>query len=133
VPALLAAPKKPAAVGDNFLVAGFGATVRGDGRTVGTLRAATLVTTGQPGTLQIRLFDAQTRGARAGLGACTGDSGGPAFETSGGRLAVIGVISWTTGPDLSEGCGGLTGITPLVRYKNWILEQAQRMGSPLAP
>lgn len=48
---------KPVAVGDSFVVAGYGVTVRGDGRTGGTVRAATLVATGQPNTLQLRLFD----------------------------------------------------------------------------
>src|SRR5580658_10293143 len=45
------------AVGDPLIVAGYGVTVRGDGRTGGTVRSATLVATGVPGTLQIRLFD----------------------------------------------------------------------------
>ena len=67
-------------VGDTLVVVGYGDTVRGDGRTGGTVRAASLVVTGQPGTLQIRLVDPATRGASAGLGACTGDSGAPAFR-----------------------------------------------------
>jgi hypothetical protein len=44
---------------------------------------------------------------------------------------VIGVVSWTTGPALSDGCGGLTGVTPIELYRKWIVEQAARMGSPL--
>ena len=36
-------------------------------------------------TLQIRLFDSATQGTRAGLGACTGDSGGPVFEDQQGK------------------------------------------------
>jgi Trypsin len=59
-------------VGDTLVVVGYGDTVRGDGRTGGTVRAAPLVVTGQPGTLQIRLVDPATKGASAGLGACTG-------------------------------------------------------------
>ena len=39
-----------------------------------------LAVTGKPGSLQIRLYDAATRNARAGLGACTGDSGAPAYD-----------------------------------------------------
>ena len=35
----------------------------------------------------------------------------------GGTLAVVGVVSWSTGPALSDGCGGLTGVTPLTRYR----------------
>jgi hypothetical protein len=121
------------APGDTLIVAGFGVTVRGDGRSGGTVRAASLVATGQPGTLQIRLYDPRTKGVSAGLGACTGDSGAPAFREKNGGLSVIGVVSWSTGPNLGDGCGGLTGVTPLVRYRPWILDTARRLGSPLAP
>jgi len=130
-PAAIAVADKPVAAGERFLVAGFGVAVRGDGRTGGTLRAATLIATGRPGTLQIRLVDPAAKGERAGLGACTGDSGAPVFARRDGALAVIGLVSWTTGPRLSEGCGGLTGVTPLVRYRAWIAETAARMGSAL--
>ena len=121
------------AVGDTLVVAGYGVTVRGDGRTGGTVRAATLAATGVPGTLQIRLFDPATKGLSAGLGACAGDSGAPAFRETNGGLTIIGVVSWSTGPNLSGGCGGLTGITPLVRYRAWIVDTARALGSPLAP
>lgn len=132
-PAPLAAPTRAVAVGDAFTVAGFGVTVRGDGKTGGALRAAVLTATGQPGTLQIRLVDSATNGERAGLGACTGDSGAPAFIAEGERLAVAGVVSWSTGPKLTAGCGGLTGLTPLARYRDWIIETAHRLGAVLAP
>ena len=121
------------AVGDPLVVAGYGVTVRGDGRTGGTVRAATLVVTGVPGTLQIRLYDPNTKGQSPGLGACAGDSGAPAFRDTNGNLAIIGVVSWSTGPKLSAGCGGLTGITPLARYRAWIVDTARTLGSPLAP
>ncbi len=121
------------AVGDPLVVAGYGVTVRGDGRTGGTVRAATLVVTGVPSTLQIRLFDPSTKGQNPGLGACAGDSGAPAFRDTNGNLAIIGVVSWSTGAKLSAGCGGLTGITPLVRYRAWIVDTARMLGSPLAP
>jgi len=133
VPAGLAAPAQAVAVGDAFMVAGYGVAVRGDGRSSGTLRAAQLVATGQPGTLQIRLVDPQHKGEQAGLGACTGDSGAPVFVALGDGLAVAGVVSWSTGPKLSDGCGGLTGVTPLVRYRDWIIETARQMGSRLPP
>ena len=112
------------------IVAGYGVTVRGDGRTGGTARAATLAATGQPGALQVRLVDPATKGERPGLGACMADSGAPAFETDQ-RHAVIGVVSWSTGPQLSAGCGGLTGVTPLARYRTWIVDAAAKMGSVL--
>ena len=132
-PAPLAVPAQAVAPGDAFTVVGFGVAVRGDGTTGGTLRAATLIATGQPGTLQIRLMDARTKGEGAGLGACTGDSGAPVFVVQGGRMAVAGVVSWTTGPKLTAGCGGLTGVTPLTRYRDWIVTTARQMGSALMP
>jgi Trypsin len=119
------------AVGDPLVVAGYGVTVRGDGRTGGTVRAATLVVTGLPGTLQIRLLDPSSKGQRPGLGACAGDSGAPAFREANGALTIIGVVSWSTGPNLTGGCGGLTGITPLIRYRAWIVDTARALGSPL--
>jgi secreted trypsin-like serine protease len=125
------AARVPTTGGEAFIVAGFGVTVRGDGRTGGTLRAARLVATGRPGSLQLRLMDADTRNERAGLSACTGDSGAPVFEDAG--HAVIGVVSWSTGPKNSAGCGGLTGVTPIARYRDWIVDTAKRLGSPLPP
>ena len=49
-------------------------------------------------------------GELAGLGACSGDSDRPLLDTRDGELAVLGMVSWSTGPALSAGCGGLTGI-----------------------
>jgi Trypsin len=130
-PAPLAPAAGKIAPGDRFVVAGYGLAVRGDGKSGGKLRTAALVATGQPGSLQLRLVDPATKGERPGLGACTGDSGAPVFRDIGGTLMVAGVVAWSTGPKMSEGCGGLTGVTPLVRYRAWIVEQAARMGSAL--
>lgn len=120
-------------VGDTLVVAGYGVTIRGDGRTGGTVRAATLTVVGHPGALQIRLVDPASKGLSAGLGACAGDSGAPAFRADNGSIAIIGVVSWSTGPNLTAGCGGLTGITPLATYRGWIVDAARKLGSPLAP
>jgi secreted trypsin-like serine protease len=116
------------AVGDRFSVIGYGVTVRGDGTTSGTARTAALAATGRPGNLQLRLVDPATQGTRAGLGACTGDSGAPVLDA---RAQLVGVVSWSTGPNGSGGCGGLTGITPLSLYRAWIVETARALGSPL--
>jgi secreted trypsin-like serine protease len=129
----IAAGSETVTVGDSLVVAGYGVAVRGDGRTGGTPRVATLVVTGQPGPLQIRLFDPITKGSSAGLGACAGDSGAPAFRISGAGPTVVGVVSWSTGPNLTAGCGGLTGVTPLARYRGWIVDTARKLGSPIAP
>ncbi len=122
-PAELAPGTVRPAVGDRMTVAGFGVAAANSDAGLGIARSATLAVTGQPGTLQIRLHDPATRNTRAGLGACTGDSGGPAFV--GDRVA--GIVAWTTGPGNSEGCGGLTGVTPLALYRGWILDQLRRM------
>ncbi len=133
MPVALADSQRVVAAGARVIVVGYGVTVIGNGRTGGTLRAAHLLVTGNPGTLQIRLADPNTKGELAGLGACQGDSGGPVLDTSDGRLAVIGMISWSTGPALSTGCGGLTGVTPIIRYREWIVKTAAAMGSALKP
>lgn len=131
--AAIASATETVAVGDTLTVAGYGVTVRGADRLDGMVRAANLVVTGHPGSLQIRLFDPATKGDSPGLGACTGDSGSPAFRDTNGTLAIIGVVSWSTGAKLSAGCGGLTGITPLATYRAWIVDMARALGSPIGP
>ena len=131
VPAALAAPNIPIVVGSRFSIAGIGVTVRGDGKSGGIVRIAGLVATGRPGTLQIRLVDPVNQGTRDGLGACTGDSGAPVFEDKPGGPAIVGVVSWSTGPNGSAGCGGLTGVTPLTLYRDWILQTARQWGMGL--
>ena len=74
----------PVTAGQRLTVVGMGVAIAGDGRSGGVARAASLSVTGRPGTLQIRLVDPPTNNARAGLGACTGDSGAPAFLDHGG-------------------------------------------------
>lgn len=120
VPAALTQATKAPAVGDRLLVVGYGVTVPDDGRTGGKIRTALLTVTGRPGTLQVRLVDPAGNNARPGLGACEGDSGAPVFDTASGVPAIVGVVSWATAPRNEDGCGGLTGVTPLVRYLTWI-------------
>ena len=79
----------------------------------------------------IRLVDPATNNIRGGLGACTGDSGAPAFEDQDGRAVIVGVVSWSTGANNSDGCGGLTGVTPLTIYRDWILQTARGWGAAM--
>jgi secreted trypsin-like serine protease len=130
-PAMLGVPQVPIVAGSRFTIVGIGVAIRGEGSSGGTVRVAGLVATGQPGTLQIRLVDPAAQGTRQGLGACTGDSGGPVFEDRQGTPAIVGVISWSTGPNGSAGCGGLTGVTPLTLYRDWILQTARQWGFAL--
>lgn len=130
-PATLGMPQIPIAVGGRFTIAGIGVTVRGDGKSGGITRVAGLIATGKPGILQIRLVDPVTGGTRGGIGACTGDSGGPVFEDQPTGPVIVGVISWSTGPNGGDGCGGMTGVTPLTLYRDWILQTARRWGAAL--
>jgi len=129
VPATLGDGRYAPKVGGTLSVFGYGLAVRGDGKSGGTLRVARLSITGQPGNLQIRLIDPATGGVRAGLGACTGDSGAPVFD----ETSLIGVVSWSTGPSLTDGCGGMTGVTPLNLYRAWVVETAGKLNSPVGP
>jgi len=129
VPLMVSRGRVP--VGERFAVYGYGMSVPTDANTSATLRAATLVATGQPGNLQLRLVDPATGGKTNGLGACTGDSGGPVYQDAGGYFAVMGVVSWSTGANATSGCGGLTGVTPIELYRSWIVETATKLGSPL--
>ena len=127
-PSMLGAPQMPLLPGAKFTVAGIGVTVRGDGKSGGAIRKADLVATGKPGTLQIRLVDPATQGARDGLSACTGDSGAPVFEEQPSGPVIVGVVSWSTGANNAAGCGGLTGVTPLTLYRDWIVQTARQWG-----
>jgi hypothetical protein len=92
---------------------------------------AKLAVTGRPGSLQMRLVDLATGNLTAGLGGCTHDSGAPTLDGDG--ALVIGIMSWSTAPQDNEGCGGLTGITPLLLYREWILKAAKKFNSPIGP
>ena len=97
-------PRPRVAAGERFVVHGYGVTARGDGNSAAPLREAVLAATGQPGNLQLRLVDPAT-GDSAGLGACTGDFGAPVYQDGvGARL--IGVVSWSTGPNLATAAAG---------------------------
>ena len=65
MPAKLA-PARRVAVGEPLTIAGFGVTADGTARGLGIPRMATLSVTGQPGSLQIRLFDPVTHNQRIG-------------------------------------------------------------------
>lgn len=130
VPATLAASRRVAA-GEKLTIAGFGVTAARTDYGLAQPRMAVLTVTGKPGSLQIRLYDDMTRNQRIGLGGCTGDSGAPAFDGEG--PLVIGVVSWSTAPNDEEGCGGLTGVTPLLLYRDWIAQTARKLNSPIVP
>ena len=131
IPAAFSERRVPPAVGDRFIVAGFGVAVQGDRKSAGKLRAATLVATERPSSQQLSLVDPHKLGDSPGLGVCNGDSGGPVFDAR--DRALVGIISWTSRTDGEPACGFVSGIIPLARYRYWILETAAKLGSPLEP
>jgi secreted trypsin-like serine protease len=119
-------------IGERFIVAGYGVTDESAGG-FGTLRSAILMVVRHAASGALRLADPTTRGEIAGLGACNGDSGGPVLEHSGGRLALVGVVSWATDARRGAGCGGLTGVVPLPHFRDWLVETSAKLGSPVQP
>jgi secreted trypsin-like serine protease len=104
--------------GDAFTIAGFGMFAERNEKSAGTLRTLTLPAIGTTGGIMVRLS--------GGGGACTGDSGGPAFRNG----AVAAVIGWTTGPK-GPGCGNVTGATLVAQQREWIEATARALGSAI--
>lgn len=119
-PALLG--RRPPSTGEAVVVAGYGRHDPDSFDITGRARMATLITLERRLGVQLLLRDPTMQEA-AQLGACSGDSGGPAFAVRDG-LVVIGVV--TAAP---ERCGGLTLVTPTATYYDWIVETARTLGS----
>jgi hypothetical protein len=118
----IAAPRP----GDKFTLAGFGMSSEGNAKTAGKLHSVTLPAIGNTidatGVIMVRL----SAGGGTNAGACTGDSGGPAFQGE----AVAGVIGWATGAGNRQ-CGLVTGVTLVAPQLDWITATARTLGSRL--
>ena len=130
-PAKFSDRRAPPSVGERFVVAGFGVATQGERKTAGILRAATLVATSRPNSQQLSLVDPRKLGERAGLGVCNGDSGGPVFDER--DRALVAIVSWSGGAEGEPVCGFVSGAIPIARYRYWISETAEKLGSPLGP
>lgn len=98
--------------GARFRVVGFGLTREGDERSAGRLRAGELEARAPLSRILLWARDPQN----AGLGACTGDSGGPMFSDSG---AVAAIVSWSAGAGKKR-CGELTQAALVAPQLDWI-------------
>jgi clan AA aspartic protease (TIGR02281 family) len=112
-------------IGDQVDIIGYGANENGQV----SLRSASLQVS-VAGTLQIRLVDPTLKGRSVGLGACNGDSGGPALTRLDGKVALVGVVVWSTGPGDKAGCGGLTGVNPAAPSKAWLYDTLLQLEGP---
>jgi hypothetical protein len=54
------------------------------------------------------------------------------FEETGGRLALIGIVTAVNGLERAVGCGATTSVTVLVQHLPWIFDTAMLLGSSLA-
>ena len=118
-PAKLASDPALPKRGTLFTLAGFGFAKDGDERSLGTLRSIALPSVGTTGGIMVRV----SSGNGGVLGACTGDSGGPAFLNG----EVAGVIGWTSIP-AGKNCGFTTGITLVGLQRAWIDGTVRSLG-----
>jgi secreted trypsin-like serine protease len=115
--------------GETLAIAGFGLGEERRSGSARRLRQADLVAIGpytSTNTVAIAA-DPAGLGSTAGAGACRGDSGGPVFRPGG---ALVGIVSWSSGPLKQERrrvCGGITSFTPVADHQGWIAEAAGRL------
>jgi hypothetical protein len=91
---------------DRLIVGGYGLSTENDPATGGTFRAATLATIEPygPSSILVWLSDPVSGPKAKGAGACTGDSGGPIFDSA---YALVAVTVYAEGPGQAR-CGALT-------------------------
>lgn len=96
-------------------LAGYGRTAPEAGAAFGQLRKVD-VQVAEPvwGTTEVLVDQQQSKGA------CHGDSGGPAYFTSGGKLYLFGVTSRGVGDGLGAHCIHFAAYTNAVNYLDWM-------------
>ncbi len=120
---------QPARVDDHLTVVGFGMAVDGNKDSAGTARMAMLTVVSA--RFNSPLVLTAINGSREA--SCGGDSGGPVFATRSGVPSLVGVVMagnedfWSN----SSRCGGNTFVVPILSYREWIVETADKLGSSL--
>ena len=102
----------PIAIGARFQIAGYGLTREGDGRSGGKLHSGALIVREPLSKILVWAKDP----ANKGLGACTGDSGGPMLTQDG---ALVAVTVWSEGAGKKD-CGALTQAVRLGPQRDFI-------------
>jgi len=102
------------AVGDRFRVAGYGLSREGIGVSGGVFRWGEIAARAPLSSVLLWSDDP----SQNGLGACSGDSGGPIFDRNDD--VVVAITDWSTGPDKRTHCGGLTQGALVAPQRAWI-------------
>ncbi len=110
-----------ASVGQRFRIAGFGLGVENSERSAGTLRQGVLAARAPLSSILLWANDPDGKG----LGACTGDSGGPIFAAE--STTVVAITVWSAG-DGKRGCGSLTQGAFVAPQRGWIDSILARWG-----
>ena len=121
-PARLATERALPKHGEPFTLAGYGFSIEGDPRSMGKVRAVTLLSIGNTAEIIVRV----SAGHGSSAGACTGDSGGPVFR--GDVLAAV--IGWINTPQ-GRNCGSVTGATLVAPQRDWIIATARALGTTI--
>jgi hypothetical protein len=118
---------RPVAPGARLVLVGYGMSTAGDRTTSGTARMTMLTLNSQSSGL-LTLSDAALSPEGVRLGGCGGDSGAPTFAIAAGVPTLVGIV---LGGETN--CSGMTFVTPLSPYHDWLIETASKLGSPLGP
>lgn len=104
--------------GDTLNVAGYGLGTENDPSTSGVFRSTPLgvIEPYGPSSILVWLTDPATGPKASGAGACTGDSGGPIFDSTG---ALVAVTIYAEGPGKAH-CGALTQGLLVAPQRNFI-------------
>ena len=108
-------------VGATLQIAGYGLTREGDGRSAGKLHSGTLIVREPISKILVWAKDPASKG----LGACTGDSGGPMLTAAGDALVAVTVWSQGTG---KRQCGELTQAARLAPQRTFIEDTLRGWG-----
>lgn len=99
--------------GMQFVIAGFGVAREELAETAGVFRTGILAARTPLSGVLLWAEDPQKKG----LGACSGDSGGPIFDMQGTR--IVAITDWAEGEG-RKGCGGLTQGAYVAPQLGWI-------------